>query len=82
MFPKDMTSVMYSLIKNNLNLIIKISGECTIDECQKKPCHHGGKCFNGPSQGSICLCPLGFGGDYCEMRLDLMVSMFLIKKKL
>ncbi|CAO1339330.1 unnamed protein product [Diamesa serratosioi] len=51
--------------------------ECTVDECDKYPCHHGGKCLNDPTnQGSICLCPLGFRGDYCEMKLDLMVPFF------
>ncbi|XP_055323998.1 uncharacterized protein LOC129578841 [Sitodiplosis mosellana] len=49
--------------------------ECVIDRCGRFPCRHGGKCL--PSdQGAICLCPLGFGGDLCEMRLDLQVPLF------
>lgn len=37
------------------------------------PCQHGGKCL--PSdQGAVCLCPLGFVGDLCEIRMDLQVS--------
>lgn len=46
--------------------------ECITDRCSRYPCQHGGKCL--PSDdGAICLCPLGFGGDLCEMRLDLQV---------
>lgn len=53
-----------------------LTEECTTDRCGKYACHHGGKCL--PSdQGAVCLCPLGFGGDLCEMRLDLMVSVNL-----
>lgn len=55
----------------------RITEECIIDRCGRFPCRHGGKCL--PSdQGAICLCPLGFGGDLCEMRLDLQV-IFQIK---
>ncbi|KAL9700309.1 hypothetical protein quinque_003750 [Culex quinquefasciatus] len=46
--------------------------ECVTDRCSRYPCQHGGKCL--PSDdGAICLCPLGFGGDLCEMRLDLQI---------
>ncbi|XP_058461407.1 uncharacterized protein LOC131436607 isoform X2 [Malaya genurostris] len=49
--------------------------ECVTDRCSRYPCQHGGKCL--PSDdGAICLCPLGFGGDLCEMRLDLQVPSF------
>uniref|UniRef100_A0A1Y9H1Y6 Pikachurin n=1 Tax=Anopheles dirus TaxID=7168 RepID=A0A1Y9H1Y6_9DIPT len=49
--------------------------ECITDRCSRYPCQHGGKCL--PSDdGAICLCPLGFGGDLCEMRLDLQVPSF------
>lgn len=50
--------------------------ECVTDRCSRYPCQHGGKCL--PSDdGAICLCPLGFGGDLCEMRLDLQVRYFI-----
>lgn len=53
--------------------IILYTEECITDRCGRFPCHHGGKCL--PSdQGAVCLCPLGFGGDLCEMRLDLQVN--------
>lgn len=47
--------------------------ECVTDLCSRYPCKHAGKCLLS-DQGAICLCPLGFGGDLCEMRLDLQVS--------
>ncbi|XP_055921913.1 uncharacterized protein LOC129952956 [Eupeodes corollae] len=49
--------------------------DCTTDKCYKYPCQHEGKCL--PSdQGAICLCPMGFVGDLCELRLDLQVPSF------
>ncbi|KXJ81534.1 hypothetical protein RP20_CCG019015 [Aedes albopictus] len=52
--------------------VAKYKKECVTDRCSRYPCQHGGKCL--PSDdGAICLCPLGFGGDLCEMRLDLQI---------
>lgn len=64
---------LWNFIQLNIFLLILfIAEECVIDRCGHFPCRHGGKCL--PSdQGAICLCPLGFGGDLCEMRLDLQV---------
>ncbi|KAI8127505.1 Pikachurin, partial [Lucilia cuprina] len=49
--------------------------DCVTDKCFKYPCQHGGKCL--PSdQGAVCLCPIGFVGDLCEIRMDLQVPAF------
>ncbi|XP_054739354.1 uncharacterized protein LOC129245297 [Anastrepha obliqua] len=49
--------------------------DCATDKCFKYPCQHGGKCL--PSdQGAVCLCPIGFVGDICEIRMDLQVPAF------
>lgn len=37
------------------------------DECA---CQHGGGCVN-----HVCLCPLGYAGDKCEITLDLKVRV-------
>ena len=39
------------------------------------PCQHGGKCLTG-EDSAVCLCPLGFSGDLCEIRVDLEVPSF------
>ncbi|XP_038218140.1 pikachurin [Zerene cesonia] len=38
------------------------------DYCE---CEHGGGCV-----GSVCLCPLGYAGEKCEITLDLKVPRF------
>nr|XP_036233101.1 uncharacterized protein LOC106619610 [Bactrocera oleae]XP_036233105.1 uncharacterized protein LOC106619610 [Bactrocera oleae]XP_036233111.1 uncharacterized protein LOC106619610 [Bactrocera oleae]XP_036233118.1 uncharacterized protein LOC106619610 [Bactrocera oleae] len=49
--------------------------DCVTDKCFTYPCQHGGKCL--PSdQGAVCLCPIGFVGDLCEIRMDLQVPAF------
>lgn len=39
------------------------------------PCQHGGKCLTS-EDSAVCLCPLGFSGDLCEIRVDLQVPSF------
>ncbi|BFG05280.1 pikachurin [Drosophila madeirensis] len=49
--------------------------DCSTDKCVRYPCQHGGKCL--PSdQGAVCLCPIGYVGDLCEIRMDLQVPAF------
>lgn len=36
-------------------------------------CQHGGGCVN-----RICLCPLGYAGERCEITLDLKVRLFYL----
>ncbi|XP_060522277.1 pikachurin [Cylas formicarius] len=49
--------------------------ECTADRCSRVPCQHGGKCLTSETS-AVCLCPLGFSGDLCEIRVDLQVPSF------
>lgn len=49
--------------------------ECTADRCSRVPCQHGGKCLTN-EDSAVCLCPLGFSGDLCEIRVDLQVPSF------
>lgn len=57
----------------NFVFISIIPEDCITDKCFKYPCQHGGKCL--PSdQGAVCLCPIGFVGDLCEIRMDLQVT--------
>ncbi|KAJ3637703.1 hypothetical protein MTP99_001141 [Tenebrio molitor] len=49
--------------------------ECTADRCSRVPCQHGGKCLTS-EDSAVCLCPLGFSGDLCEIRVDLQVPSF------
>ncbi|XP_068140067.1 pikachurin [Drosophila tropicalis] len=49
--------------------------ECSTDECVHYPCEHGGKCLQS-GQVPVCLCPIGFVGDLCEIRLDLQIPAF------
>lgn len=58
-----------------LKPLLFVSEECTADRCSRVPCQHGGKCLTSEDT-AICLCPLGFAGDLCEIRVDLQVPSF------
>lgn len=58
---------------NKLLCSFIIVEECVIDHCTQTHCKHGGKCLSS-NKGAVCLCLLGFGGDFCEIRLDLQVN--------
>ncbi|ALC41301.1 SP2353 [Drosophila busckii] len=49
--------------------------DCSTDKCVRYPCQHGGKCLP-TDEGAVCLCPIGFVGDLCEIRMDLQVPAF------
>ncbi|XP_049831472.1 pikachurin-like [Schistocerca gregaria] len=49
--------------------------ECGGDGCSLISCQHGGKCL-ATGDSAVCLCPLGYQGDYCETRIDLQVPAF------
>lgn len=51
-------------------LLIHVTDECAIDQCSFIKCLHGGKCLS-----TSCLCPLGFGGKFCDKKLDLKVIL-------
>ncbi|KAI8771586.1 fibropellin-1 [Biomphalaria glabrata] len=34
--------------------------------CYTKPCQNQGTCLDTPSSGSLCMCPPGFEGHWCE----------------
>lgn len=56
-------------------MLYYITEECTADRCSRVPCQHGGKCLTS-EESAVCLCPLGFSGDLCEIRVDLQVPSF------
>lgn len=55
--------------------LLSFTEECTADRCSRVPCQHGGKCLTNEDT-AVCLCPLGFAGDLCEIRVDLQVPAF------
>ncbi|XP_022241619.1 pikachurin-like isoform X2 [Limulus polyphemus] len=51
-------------------------GECSADVCNKVTCLHGGQCVAESPDHWICLCPLGYTGDFCERAVELIVPFF------
>ena len=41
-------------------------------ECSYVQCANGGTCMNADNaNGFLCSCPIGYGGDYCKISVDL-----------
>lgn len=51
-------------------------GECSAEVCNNVECNNGGKCIANSADSALCLCPLGFVGDYCEIVVDLVMPSF------
>lgn len=54
-----------------LGLLLSASGGSTVDEdeCESGPCLRGGECVD-KIDSFECICPAGFGGDFCEIDSD------------
>ncbi|GAB6029009.1 hypothetical protein CHUAL_004797 [Chamberlinius hualienensis] len=50
--------------------------ECSAEVCNNVECKNGGKCIANSADSALCLCPLGFGGDYCGTVVDLVMPSF------
>ncbi|CAG9792519.1 unnamed protein product [Diatraea saccharalis] len=55
-------------VKSDDGKLMKLDRDDVACECQ-----HGGGCV-----GNVCLCPLGYAGDKCEITLDLKVGLYFI----
>lgn len=51
-------------------------GECSAEVCNNVECKNGGKCIANSADSALCLCPLGFAGDYCGTVVDLVMPSF------
>lgn len=48
-------------------IFFKLLGQCNSDACNRVNCLNGGHCALRDSQ-KMCICPLGFTGEFCEIR--------------
>ncbi|KAJ8305764.1 hypothetical protein KUTeg_016309 [Tegillarca granosa] len=49
-------------------------GECSDGVCDSVTCYNGGSCVAVSADDSVCLCPLGTGGDNCQQK-DVFVHI-------
>ncbi|CAG4966159.1 unnamed protein product [Colias eurytheme] len=73
---KDMKKIKFDNDKRDVRLFNQNDGGTKSDETKVMKedyceCQHGGGCV-----GAVCLCPLGYAGDKCEITLDLKVPRF------
>ena len=55
--------------------------ECNSDVCSTTSCLNGGRCIATSPDKGICLCPLGYAGNHCEIGnffILLILFIFLI----
>lgn len=50
--------------------------QCTSDACYHTTCLNGGHCALSDDNQKICICPLGFTGEYCEMQTEFLIPSF------
>ncbi|XP_022115502.2 pikachurin isoform X2 [Pieris rapae] len=66
----DMKKMKFDNDKRDVKFVNDIDNDLKseVKDCE---CQHGGGCV-----GTVCLCPLGYAGDKCEITLDLKVPRF------
>lgn len=66
----DIDVPVYStVVTSDVNGAKSSNGNIVKEDKEACKCQHGGGCVN-----RVCLCPLGYAGDKCEITLDLKVS--------
>lgn len=50
-------------------------GQCNSDACNQVNCLNGGHCALRDSQ-KVCICPLGYTGEFCEIQTEFLIPSF------